>query len=344
MARHSVSPFIPPIDVDNDNITGERTYTWNNVNFPQSGSYKVFFQSDDDANLFINGKLIKKSRGFRGTPELTYAEISQGTYTLTVVCNNLTFRRNVLVGNNPTGFAVRILKDTKIEVDTLPSWQNNPIGISAILVPPPCPKVIEGKGRVENIIIKQPGNGFTTPPGEGTPTIVVVKDTDIITPGINYDPRDRALIGDIPVPIEVDGFGRVTKITPPPIITTITQPITIPSQTGVGFRGVPIHDTIVVPEDVFDPQDIIQVTDLVGLKQTGYVNGKPYYGSVFSKDGQLFAGVYETIGELIPVYATLQESIDARVTTRPSAILRQGTDVSSNDPRLNIPGTPQNLI
>ena len=67
-------------------------------------------------------------------------------------------------------------------------------------------------------------------------------------------------------------------------------------------------------------------------------------GSVFAKDGQLFAGVYETIGELIPVYATLQESIDARITTRPSAILRQGTDVTNNDPRLNIPGTPQNLI
>ena len=103
-------------------------------------------------------------------------------------------------------------------------------------------------------------------------------------------------------------------------------------------------ETSIVPEDVFDEDQILQVTDLVGLKQTGYVNGKPYYGSVFSKDGQLFAGIYETIGELIPVYATLQESIDARITTRPSAILRQGTDVTSNDPRLNIPGTPQNLI
>jgi hypothetical protein len=83
---------------------------------------------------------------------------------------------------------------------------------------------------------------------------------------------------------------------------------------------------------------------LVGLKQTGYVNGKPYYGSVFSKDGQLYAGVYETVGKLIPVYATLQESIDGEVTTRPSAILRQGTDVTNNDPRLNLPGTPNNLI
>ena len=58
----------------------------------------------------------------------------------------------------------------------------------------------------------------------------------------------------------------------------------------------------------------------------------------------MFAGVYETTGDLIPVYATLQESIDQIVTTRPSAILRQGTDSGSNNSRLNIPGTPENLI
>ena len=40
----------------------------------------------------------------------------------------------------------------------------------------------------------------------------------------------------------------------------------------------------------------------------------------------------------------MQESIDAMETTPPSAILRQGSDVTSNDPRLNIPGTPENLI
>ena len=114
--------------------------------------------------------------------------------------------------------------------------------------------------------------------------------------------------------------------------------------TGVGFRGTPILETTIVPEEVFAPEDIIQVTDLVGLTQNGYVNGKPYYGSVFSRDGRLFAGIYETTGELVPVYATLQESIANRVTTRPSAILRQGTSANSNNPNLNIPGTPQNLI
>ena len=86
------------------------------------------------------------------------------------------------------------------------------------------------------------------------------------------------------------------------------------------------------------------MTDLVGLKQTGYYQGRPYYGSVFYRDGVRYAGYYETPGKLVQIYDTLQESIDARVTTRPSAILRQGTDVRSNDPRLNIPETPDNLI
>ena len=40
----------------------------------------------------------------------------------------------------------------------------------------------------------------------------------------------------------------------------------------------------------------------------------------------------------------IKESIDAQVTTRPSAIIRQGSDIQSNDPKLNIPGTPDNLI
>ena len=92
-----------------------------------------------------------------------------------------------------------------------------------------------------------------------------------------------------------------------------------------------------------DPETVIQVTDLAGLTDW-YVEGRAYYGEVFYKDGTPFAGRYETAGRLIQVYATLQESIDAEVTTRPSAIQRSGTDVNSNNPRLNIPGTPDNLV
>ena len=92
-----------------------------------------------------------------------------------------------------------------------------------------------------------------------------------------------------------------------------------------------------------DPSRLIQVTDLVGLKQTGYVNGRAYYGQVFFKNGFKYAGVYETVGQLVQVYDTLAESIAGRVTTPPSAILRQGTDIQNNLSQLNIPDTPQDL-
>ena len=96
--------------------------------------------------------------------------------------------------------------------------------------------------------------------------------------------------------------------------------------------------------DPIDDENVIQITDLAGLKQTGYIQGRAYYGEVYYENGIPFAGRYKTAGTPIQVYATLQESIDGEVTTRPSAIQRSGTDVNSNDPRLNIPGTPDNLV
>ena len=343
MNSDGISPYIPPLDIENRSIVGDNTFTWSNVEFPESGRYKILFQSDDKADLYINGNLVKTSRAFVGTPVPSYVEVTKGNYEVKVVCNNIDLPSNIFNRTNPTGIAVKITKDVVVSGESLP-WTTNPVGISAILIPPPCPKVIDGKGVVTDIEVRQPGNGFVAPPGTGIPSLITVKRVNIDAPGINYSPDDEMLINGIPAPITTDPFGRIVDVEVPPIIVTETPSIELPSNTGVGFRGTPILRTTIVPEDVFDPEDLIQVTDLVGLKQTGYVNGKPYYGSVFSKDGQLFAGVYETIGELIPVYATLQESIDNRITTRPSAIIRQGTDVNSNNPRLNIPGTPDNLV
>ena len=155
-------------------------------------------------------------------------------------------------------------------------------------------------------------------------------------PNISFGPPTTASsvgggIGDQPTAPPASGTGAVF----PP--------------SGVNASAVPIiRPRVLLPDDI-DPTTglqipsnrLIQVTDLVGLKQTGWYNGKEYFGAVFYKEGVRYAGYYETAGVLIRVYSTKQESIDSQVTTPPSAILRQGTDVSSNDPRLNIPGTPQ---
>ena len=350
MNNMNVSPYLPPLDVDNPDLPGDRTFTFSNVNFFESGSQEIKFQSDDNATLFINGKKVAESKSFRGTPNITRVDLSAGKYEIKVELNNLRFRRNAFT-NNPTGFALDIRKEVVIFRESK-SWLDNPVGVSAILIPPPCPKKVRGVGIVTDVIIEEPGYypPQPPPPGSGYPVVLQLTGITPTAPGINYGPDDVVCVENadgtkICFPIVPGNFGQVNQVLVDPILIPPEFPtITLESDTGVGFVGRPVIRPVIVPENILPPEDIIQVTDLVGLKLTGYVNGKPYYGSVFSKDGQLFAGIYETIGELIPVYATLQESIDNQVTTRPSAILRQGTDVTSNDPRLNIPGTPENLI
>jgi len=344
MNKNNVSPFLPPLDSKNSEILGTKTYTWSNVELP-GGQLTIKFQSDDVGKLFIGKEEVALSRSdFRGTPIPSYVNISKGKYEIRVEVNNAL--NGEIFNNNPTGFALLIEQATQIKTGSK-SWTVNPVGISAIIVPPPCPKIVKGRGVVTEIIAEEPGNGFPTPI-TGTPGYPVTLQLTEIVPvagGINYTPGEPVFVNDIPIVPVLGNFGQVVSVPVPPLIGFTEYPdISLPSDTGIGFRGRPVFTPIRLPVDVLPDEDILQVTDLVGLKQTGYVNGKPYYGSVFSKDGKLFAGIYETIGELIPVYATLQESIDNQITTRPSAILRQGTDITSNDPRLNLPGTPDNLI
>ena len=218
------------------------------------------------------------------------------------------------------------------------------------------------------------GDGDPTPPGDpgdGSSTR-----TPPDTPPLTRPPGTGIGIGDgtdtpptTPPPPGTPPRIPPTRIPPPGIPPTTTPPLitpptttppddpnvvskrgsSIPKPTGVGAVIVPkIKVTPLLP-DGRDPRtgltipenQIIQVTDLVGLKQTGWYDGRAYYGAVFYQNGIKYAGYYETAGVLIQVYDSKQESITATSTTLPSAILRQGTDVTVSDPRLNIPGTPQ---
>lgn len=233
-------------------------------------------------------------------------------------------------------------------------------------IPTPTPSLIPGAPTPT----PTPGTApIPTPPGVPTPTptpgttpvptptsiptypVLVQLRGVIVPPGetINIDPA-RDVIRITPdngatFSYKTDTFGRITEISvdnPGEPITSVPS-ITVETETGIVGTLIPTFEVIRDPIGI-SPDKLIQVTDLVGLKQTGYVNGRSYYGAVFYENGIRYAGYYRTPGELVQVYDTLQESIDARVTTPPSAIQKQGTDISSNNPRLNLPGTPQNLI
>jgi len=500
-----LSPFLKEGEGTSKGIQGKTwEMTWDNVNFPITGDYKFKAEADDILFIDIDGRRIGTVRG--GSIKDFSAQINEGKRKV-----KLTLRNRRVAGStfreNPTYAAVRITCLVPEQIEDNRSWRQNPTGVSAVLIPPPCTRNVGGIGTVATIIPEDNGNGYTyeppeppptlisttrtppppgtppppetptrgsgTPPPPGTPNIPqpppvtpilttgeieTPPDTPILTttgpptpppppplvpvqlilvgihtinPGIGYTPGDSLTIagtGDDPsdpieLPITVGPFGRISTInvppplvpppatsgtpvqppsipilttsgipidppsipilttsgipidlpnitvdippdqpppglpgtpdTPPPIIPTRQIPTIIPpftstpiidmiSPTGVGFKGIPIYDVIVDPIDP-EPGTVIQITDLVGLKQTGYVRGRAYYGEVYYENGIRFAGRYKTAGTPIQVFDTLLESIEGEVTTRPSAIQRSGTDVTNNDPRLNIPGTPENL-
>ena len=351
--REGISPIGTPaqdLTEPNSNIIGNKVMTWKGVDFPQTGNYQVTFLADDVGQLYIDGKKVLDSKSHyfdEYTPESI--KVEKGKYDVRVEVENKPNGGDIFV-NNPTRFSLKIDTNLTLGTGIFKAWVENPVSISAVLIPPPCPRKTKGKGVVTEVIVDDPGNGYPLPKGTGDryPTLLKIKRIDIKDPGINYSPDDEVVISEGGAKASlcegVGPFGEIQKICidePGTSFTSIPD-IRIISKTGVNFEGTPVFEIVRDPI-VPDPDKLIQVTDLVGLKQTGYYQGRPYYGAVFYQDGVKYAGWYETAGELVPIYDTMQESIDAEVTTPPSAILRQGSDVSNNNKRLNLPGTPDNL-
>jgi hypothetical protein len=356
MNNHSISPIIP-----GEGNSDRKKFTWKGVRFPESGQYDITFQADNNAKLIIGGKEVLTSQGFAENPQTFKVNLTQGTYDLVVDSeypyylepNTAEYFREI----NPTGFGLVIRKNVSVRRNTGKSWDENPMGISAVLIPPPCPRRIKGKGVVTDVIVNDPGNGYLNPvpQGQGYPVTLRLKEVIVENPGINYNcgvdelritPSNGAELDYI-----CDPFGKIREVkvlnpglgfTEYPEIRMVSPPDSSTGPTGINASFRPVFE--VVRDPIVLPEKLIQVTDLVGLKQTGYVDGRPYYGAVYYENGVRFAGFYETAGEPVRIYDTLQESIDTIIITPASAIERSGTDVTSNDPRLNIPGTPQNLI
>jgi len=465
-------------------------YEWSNVEFDVEGEYEFHFAHDAHGSVYLDGKEIIRGAfddkvGVSAFDLLNFNTgqkkkvlVNKGKHTITVApsfgrigdsnvfadglfrkLSDDYYRGQQAWENNPSAMAVNITrKDETFPAEGSPewrkrlgkSWYENPLAISAALIPAPCKTPVKGKGVVTRVEILDPGVSYPPPipPGIGTPTTytstiiltsIVPEQTGIGytpgTPGIGTGTGGGGGGGTFPPPLppittppppgggdpppgtlppppgspppgigtgfpgtspgtpprtplppgtgigtptdpppfdpppddeppdtpriivdppnggefkaEFDPFGRLTNIRTIKVGVGFTQypRITIESPTGINAKLRPVFRVVRDPIYLnLSPDRLIQVTDLVGIKQTGYYDGRPYYGAVFYKQGLRYAGYFETAGDLIRVYDTLQESVDARSVTPPSAIQRQGTDINSNDPRLNIPDTPENLI
>ena len=344
-----ISPLFEDVNAKpNEEIQGKTwIFRWSNVDFSEDGKYTLEAEADDTLIVKIDGVKVGESKVFEGRRKTNF-NITKGKRTVELELSNIRIPDTGFQQNPVVGF-VQITKKVNQATGVSKPWIENPMGISAILIPPPCPKRIRGKGVVTDVIVDDPGNGFPRPGTGDYPVSLRLKNVIVDDTGINYScgldqiqitPSNGAVLD-----YECDTFGRIinVKVLNPGLGFTRYPEITLPSDTGINASFRPQFEVVRDPI-VTEPQKLIQVTDLVGLKQTGYVDGRAYYGAVFYKEGIRYAGFYETPGQLVQVYDTLQESIDAQVTTPPSAIQRQGTDITSNDPRLNLPGTPENLI
>jgi len=386
-ANGEFGPFITPTwNTDEEYIETHNgttwVMTWDNVDFPETGTYEIKAQADDELIVKLDGvEICKADLGSRygnkddgkALKPIEYHSFNapKGKRSIELTLTNLDF--NAPFSQNPAVAAVKITKKMDVaKVDPRTgkaqgkAWTTNPIGVSAILIPPPCPKKITGVGIVTSVVVSDPGNGWTPPiePGDPAPSYPVNLELKEIIPvdggGINYGKDDVVCVKNTETgeercfPPNLGPFGQIESVDLPtedgnlngytswPQIRVRTTGSNMP--TGGGAEFIPRFEIVRDPIGLPDENKLLQVTDLVGLKQTGFYDGKPYYGSVFYKDGIRYAGWYETPGKLVQIYDTMQESIDATVTTPPSAILRQGSDVATNNPGLNIPGTPNNLI
>ena len=354
-----LSPFFPNGTKEGGRNLQGRVWemVWENVEFSVKGTYKMEIEADDTLEVFIGRNLsnsfgsdgyqsIGKTKVFKGVEVFEFPITEPGKRDIKLILTNVnipgtTFREN------PTVASCRITTEIQVELADERSWLINPVGISAVLIAPPCDRVVGGIGTVTQVLVEEPGNTYPIT-GGGVPSQVILTDLIVDKPGIGYTGGDLVCVENDDgtrqcFPPTIGKFGEIVAvpITDIPVTKTPKLPLSPPLE----LDSAPEISTIVrIDTPEVDPETVIQVTDLAGLKQTGYIEGRAYYGEVFFKDGVPFAGRYETAGRLIQVYATLQESIDAEVTTRPSAIQRSGTDVNSNNPRLNIPGTPDNLV
>ena len=251
MNESSVSPANPDADLDQATPynVGRKTLEWTNVDFPFKGQYRVLFVADNKAKLYINGKdMMVANENYKLGSSESYDSINisqPGKFDVKVELDNVYHANSPTAGpgddvfrKNPCGVVLEIKKSVNVATNTGKAWTENPIGVSGILVPPPCPKKTGGKGTVQKVVINDPGTGFTKPEPEPTDTTypVVIKLVDVLVddPGINYNCAVDEVVMKPDYGYQLKAtcgpFGTITEVEviPPPDLPPIITPPDLP--------------------------------------------------------------------------------------------------------------------
>ena len=235
-ASGPIGPFITPTwKTDEEyiaNFNGKTwTFTWDNVDFPERGTYDIQAAADDSVVVKLDGHEICKAGHYvQDGMQVHMFQATRGKHKIDVILTNLDFQAPF--SQNPAVVAIKITKKTKVGTAVAKPWTDNPMGISASLIPPPCPKQISGVGIVTDVVIYDPGNGWTPPtnPGDPTPSYPVNLELDELIPtdtgGINYGPGDIVCIKNTVTgeeecfEPEFGPFGQIVRVIypPPPIL------------------------------------------------------------------------------------------------------------------------------
>ena len=200
-----LSPFFPNGTKEGGRNLQGRVWemVWENVEFSVKGTYKMEIEADDTLEVFIGRNLsnsfgsdgyqsIGKTKVFKGVQVFEFPITEPGKRDIKLILTNInipgtTFREN------PTVASCRITTEVQVELADERSWLINPVGISAVLLAPPCDRVVGGIGTVTQVLVEEPGNTYPIT-GGGVPSQVILKDLAIAKPGIGYTSGDLVCV------------------------------------------------------------------------------------------------------------------------------------------------------
>ncbi len=173
-------------------------------------------------------------------------------------------------------------------------------------------------GVVVKVIIRDSGNGYLPPPQTAPqyPALLTLTEVVVKDPGIGYNcgidkltitPSNGTVLS-----YKCDPFGKIKSVSVDKggNFTELPQ-IGMDTESGFNASFIPFFDIVRDPQTPrrFDPSELVQVYDLVGLNINGYVDGKPYYGNVYFVGDTKYAGTTSGDGIDVRVYDTRLESI-----------------------------------